>query len=168
MLSLPLYMGKDIIRFSMERFRQRNWIDSSTEVWPPRSRKSKRNIGRALLIDTGALRRSIRIISSNENSVTVGSSVIYGRVHNDGFNGWQNVKAHRRKKYLTFKAKATSLRTRKTRTVTNRLPAGDTMVAAHRRFMRMPRRRFLGNSQYMRQQIARSIAAEIKKAFVNN
>lgn len=166
MLTLPLIVGKDIVKFTMERFRQRNWIDNSTEIWTKRSAKSKRDNGRALLIDTGTLRRSIRVISSDENSVTVGSSTLYGQIHNDGFNNWQSVKAHKRKKYLVFKAKATSLKTKKTRKVTSKLHTGDIEVAAHRRFMRMPRRRFLGNSQFMKQQISRSIAAEIKKAFV--
>lgn len=107
LLTLPIKVGDTAILYTKQRFAQANWIDHRVESWRPRKAvtkwgKTKRNKGRALLVDTGRLRRSIRIMGKTSSSVTIGSDVPYASVHNDGFRGSvsQRVKAHTRKKQL--------------------------------------------------------------------
>lgn len=80
LLTLPVKIGDTAVLFSKQRFAQANWIGNGTEQWRKRKSfgkwgKTKRNKGRALLVDTGRLRRSIRIMSKIAYSITIGSDV---------------------------------------------------------------------------------------------
>lgn len=135
---LPEQIGMIAVNFSKQRFVEQNWKDKLPEAWAARRRKrrggAKRQNG-AILVDSGRLKRSIRIISTTTVSVTIGTDVPYAQIHNDGFNGTQSVKAHTRK---------------------------GRNVRAHTRKMQMPRRRFLGESQAMNTEIENFIINQIK------
>lgn len=156
---LPEKIGTVIVNWSKNRFRFQNWVDGGDYPWKPRKRGAKRNAGRAILISSGRLRRSIRIIRTGKNSVTVGSDVPYAGVHNDGFEGDVSVKAHKRQKY--GRVDVYSIKTQMKRRVRGEQGKGD--VKAHTRHMNMPRRRFLGESKNMTDVIIRTIEAEFKK-----
>lgn len=150
-MTLPIKIGDTAVLFSKQRFAQSNWIDNRVEYWKPRQARTRwgrtpRNKGRALLVDTGRLRRSIRIMGKTASSVTIGSDVSYAKAHNDGFRGSvaQRVSSHLRRKPS----------------------GGTTTVQAHDRTIqqKLPRRRFIGQSQYLTKQINRLIASEIQKA----
>ena len=114
------------------------------EPWQRRTRKrrggEKRQKG-AVLVDSGRLKRSIRITSVTKTSVTIGTDVEYAKIHNDGFDGVQSVRAH----------------TRKTKNKTQN-------VRAHTRKMKMPQRRFLGESAELERLITEFIENELKTA----
>ena len=166
---IPKRAGIVAVNFSKQRFVQQNWIDGRSKSWAKRktSRGSKSRNRGAVLIDSGRLKRSIRIVSATTNRVVIGTDVPYAQAHNDGFRGTITVKAHIRRKFKTSK-KGTgifSVKTRKERTRTTREATGtETEVKSYRRKLSIPQRQFLGNSAELARQIERNIAAEINKA----
>lgn len=153
--NLPSKVGTLAVNFTKQRFREQSWIDTATEPWRRRRPGAKRNRGRALLVNTGRLRRGNRIIKVGPLSVTIGNDVPYAAAHNYGFNGVVSIPAHTRKK--------TKKGTPRKKTVVSVI--GEIPVKAHTRKMNMPRRRFMGRSMYLNNQIGRLITAEINKIF---
>lgn len=142
--SLPKRVSVLAVNFSKERFVKQNWIDSSTEEWRPRSRKrrgGKRRQRGAVLVDSGRLKRSIRVISISKNKIVIGTAVPYAQAHNDGVNAMVTVKPHsRRRNGKTYQ------------------------VRAYSRRMFLPRRRFLGDSKELTKRLENLIISEIEKA----
>ncbi len=176
-LTLPYKAGVLMVAFSKDRFKYQNWLDNYPEAWVPRKKnskwggKKKNNSGRALLVQSGRLRRSIQIFSTTGNSVTIGSDVPYASVHNDGYRMGQiqQVATYTRKRFIKAR-KGTgvySIKTRKEGMKTVSTLASEIQVAAHTRRVdqRIPRRRFMGESKYLTMQISRMIEAEMMKIF---
>lgn len=138
--TLPNQIGTVAVNFAKQRFVSQNWHDTTAEPWDPRKRNrrggEKRQKG-AILVDSGRLKRSIRIVSTTTATVTIGTDVPYAQIHNDGFDGDQSVRAHSRK--------------------------GRT-VRAHTRHMEMPRRRFLGDSAELTRLLTEFITNELNFA----
>jgi phage gpG-like protein len=101
MRSLPRIIGVAARNFYMDSFRRQGYIDNSYSRWQPRKavgkKRSSRSDGRALLVNSGALRRSLRIVT-NPSSVIIESNLPYAEVHNEGgtISGNVGVKAHAR------------------------------------------------------------------------
>lgn len=126
--------GKKALRFIDDNFRKQSW-----EGIPWKRRKGgKRNIGRALLIDKGTLRRGTNFKAST-GQVMVYNYVKYAKAHNNGFTGIVAVKAHNRRLFGKFKQ--SSVATHKSSS--KRLEKGTTHVKAFNRNMRLPRRQFM-------------------------
>lgn len=66
-------------------FRKQGFDDKVVEKWKPRKKADKR-AGRAILVKTGDLRRSIIRHPENRKalSVKISTDLIYAKVHNDG------------------------------------------------------------------------------------
>ncbi len=146
---LPARAATEAVNFSKERFRAQNWVDNRTDTWKRRKTvrgETTRRAGRALLVDTGRLRRSIRKIRVTNVSATIGTDAPYAQAHNDGFRGKvnQRVRAHSR---TTAKGKTSK-------------------VKAHSRSIKLniPRRRFIGASAQLEKNLARMMTLEIKRA----
>jgi phage gpG-like protein len=61
--------------------------DDSKGGWAPRLSNAKRNTGRAILVDTGALRRSIGVIKATFKEIVIASTGIpYAKRHNEGLS----------------------------------------------------------------------------------
>ncbi|MCR4561253.1 MAG: phage virion morphogenesis protein [Bacteroidales bacterium] len=134
---MPEQIGMLAVNFSKQRFVEQNWLYTSPQPWKERKRKRRGGKARqngAVLVDSGRLKRSIRIISTTPLSVTIGTDVPYAQIHNDGFSGVQSVKAHTRK---------------------------GKNVRAHRRKMKMPKRKFIGNSAALMLEIEKFIMEQI-------
>lgn len=136
------------VNFSKDRFRAGNWVNHSTEPWPKRKQgwvKDKRK-GRALLVDSARLMRSIRKVRVTSNEAEIGTDVKYASVHNFGFRGQVN---------------------QKVRSFERRTKRGKTTVKAHTRIInqKIPRRQFIGTSAILDGQITRMMTAEITKSF---
>ncbi|MXV38547.1 hypothetical protein GO491_07640 [Flavobacteriaceae bacterium Ap0902] len=118
------------VRFSKQRFIQKNWIDTTPKPWQPRKRKDSGK----LMVKSGRLKRSIREISRTAASITIGTDVPYARIHNEGgiVRETVQIKAHTRK-----------------RSARQRRGSGDIKVKAHSRQMnvRIPPRPFIGESK---------------------
>ena len=83
--SLPKVLGNEAVNFSLDRFRNQNWIGDSTEPWKPRQSNRKKDSGKAILVQSGRLRRAIGVISTGPGRVVIGvQGVPYARIHNYG------------------------------------------------------------------------------------
>lgn len=165
-LTLPVKAGAVMVSFSKQRFREQAWADNATEPWKRRRSTGKRDAGRALLIKTGRLRRSIRVVRYGNHSVTIGSDVPYAAAHNNGFRGVLSIAAHKRKRFGKEKidtGKLTKKGRPKKKTVIKVI--GEIDVKAHERHVNIPRRRFMGSSQYLNRQLGRLIGAEVNRIF---
>ena len=143
--ALPARVATLAVNFSKERFIKQNWHDASQEPWEKRRgrrRGGDRRQGGAVLVDSGRLKRSIRVISANKEQIIIGTDVPYAEIHNEGFEGQQNVRSHQR-------------RSRTGRVYT---------VRAYTRRMSMPERRFLGESQELANRIENLMETELSKA----
>lgn len=179
MSQLPYKVGVLMVAWSKDRFKYQNWIDTYPAAWPGRSRKkpwtnkgkAPNNSGRALLVKTGQLRRSIRIVATTANSVTIGSDLPYARVHNEGqrMRFVQNVRLFVRmnKKNNRFSVVRGKEGKRSSQIRFTQNASGISHVKAHTRRMNyiMPERRFMGESKFLSMQIGRLITAEINKIF---
>lgn len=80
-------IGNIAINEAKTNFKRQGFIDRSVKRWKPRKRKDKNPKIRAILVKSGALRRSIRRISVSNKRVTIGSQgkpAVYAGVHNAG------------------------------------------------------------------------------------
>jgi phage gpG-like protein len=148
----PEMAAIEAVNFSKERFVRKNWVDRTVTKWKPRkpspewhSEEQKKAAARgSLMVKSGRLKRSIRKLNVTRNSVTIGTDVPYAETHNEGaeINTTVNVKTHSRK--------------RKGREET---------VKAHRRKrkIKIPERRFIGESAILMRRIERFVQREINE-----
>ena len=154
---LPVLAAQDAVNFFQDSFRRQAWIGDTTEPWPARkSDKTRRDAGRAILVKSGRLKRSVRKIKADWDAVIVGTSLPYAKAHNEGLNEQVQVKTHVRK-----------VSSRNTRVSTGgrrsqRTSTGIAFVSGHNRKMRMPRRQFLGESQWLNRKIERTIIRQLR------
>jgi len=89
-------MGTDAKNHFVKSFRNQGFEDDSIQRWQPRkneisggiTRVRRKSLGsRAILVKTGDLRRSVRVISKSYRSIVVGSDLPYAQIHNDGLYG---------------------------------------------------------------------------------
>lgn len=158
---LPVLVANEMVNFTKERFAAQSWLGSRVEPWQKRKAK-KDNNGRAILVKSGRLKRSPRPITKGDMA-GVGIDVPYAQIHNDGFKGMVQVKAHTRKR-----SKAQRIATIKTIKPLSGINAGkaigQTQVKAHGMRMNMPRRRFVGPSEFMMRRLKRVAGAYLLKS----
>lgn len=151
--NFPTVAGAEAVNHFLDAFRNQSWEGTA---WPPRSARTsaRSNRGRALLVDSGRLRRSVRVVETRSGYVRVGTDVPYAKIHNEGGPATMNqsVSAHRRRAHV---------RRRQGREI--QVAAHD--VAAHSRTVRivMPRRQFMGNSPALERKIQAAAEKIIKK-----
>lgn len=171
MIYAPKMLANDALNFFLDRFKDQAWIGYSREPWLPRKKQSRwsktpRNKGRAILIDRGRLRRSIRITMVQSMMARIGTDVPYAAAHNNGLRlGFiQQVKSYERKLTKLGIVATKSLKTR-TNIKFGRVQTGKTRVRAHTRKidMKLPKRQYMGKSPYLAKQLSRRLLAEIKK-----
>lgn len=148
-------IGNAVVNNALENFEKQAY---SNNPWP--KRKGKQDSSRALLVKSGTLRRSIRVISSSPTSVIVGSDVPYARVHNDG--GTINQKARSetfvRNRYARGKKKGFFKK--------GTTPGQGFSFKASS--YNMPQRRFLGVNVQLYKEIRTIIKTEFEKEFPNS
>ena len=159
-------LGRLVVNFSMQRFRDQNWLDVSPDKWQQRKR-SRGSTGRdrgAILVDTGRLRRSVRIVSLSGYNVIVGSDVPYAKMHNEGSNETITVPAHQRQLSTRVVERYTT-KTGNERSRTTRQATGTVAdVKEHTRKQNMPARTFLAPSHAL----AYDLEKEIAETFFQN
>jgi phage gpG-like protein len=81
-------IGNSAKSFFVENFRKQGFDDKNVEKWQPRKKADKR-AGRAILVKTGDLRRSIIRNPANRAalSVKISTDLVYAARHNDGLKG---------------------------------------------------------------------------------
>lgn len=158
----PLLAASEAQNFFLDSFRQQAWMGERTEPWAKRKENAKRNKGRALLVDTGRLKRSIRIKQANWSAVVIASDVPYASVHNEGYRGTQTVGAHGR---TGTRVVATRYKKDGTASKSGRRRVRTSLhqVSVHTRHQNIPRRRFMGNSPFLDARIQRTFLRELSK-----
>lgn len=142
---LPQRVATLAVNFSKERFVKQNWHDEHAEPWQKRKHNRRGGANRqrgAVLVDSGRLKRSIRIVSVSKDRIVIGTDVPYAEIHNEGFEGLQNVRSHRRR---SKRGKVYTVRT-------------------YSRRMSMPERRFIGESAELARLIEELMVTELTKA----
>lgn len=154
---LPNEIAATAVNFSKERFRDQAWLDKTKEPWKPRARRRKGGAKKSqtLLVNTGRLKRGMRKISATQDSVIIGNDVPYAQIQNDGgvIEGTATVNEYTKREYQ---------RKRKGRKETVR----SHKVGSHTRKMKIkiPSRRFIGNSYTLERRLYLLIASRFAKA----
>lgn len=154
---LPNEIAAVAVNFSKERFRDQAWLDKTKEPWKPRARRRKGGAKKSqtLLVNTGRLKRGVRKITANENVVIIGNDAPYAQIQNDGgtIEGSATVKQYTKKEFQRHrKGRKETVRSHK--------------VGSHTRKMKIkiPSRRFIGNSYTLERRLYLLIASRYAKA----
>jgi len=159
---LPGMLGNEAVNFFTDSFRSQGWLGNRFELW--KKRRSKKGVGRSILIKSGRLKRATRITSNSGGVVKIGNDTPYARAHNEGFRGQVNVKAHTRNIYTKTKIVTGKLTKRgKERMKTINTISGIIEVKAHTKRMNFPIRKFMGESPYLTLRVKRISQAELNK-----
>ena len=151
MVRMPALLGNEAVNFVLDNFKLQGFMGATFQPWLKRKNPTKwgqapKRNGRAVLIDTGQLRRSIRIVRTTADSVLIGTDDPKAKAHNEGLKIGliQKVGSYERKGVA--KKKVT--------------------VKEHTRRINqnIPKRQFIGDSPYLRTRLSRIIQVEIMKA----
>ena len=85
----PRIIANNSLNWFLKGFRKSGGqTDDSKSGWEARQPSAKRNAGRGILVDTGALRRSIKVFKANFKEIIIGTTGIpYANRHNEGLKG---------------------------------------------------------------------------------
>lgn len=142
---IPRIAGNEAVSFFKSSFRKQGWHDSVIKPWTARKRTGTRQTdSRAILVKSGALKRSIKIERYSTRGVIISSELPYSRIHNEGgsINSNASVRAHAR-----------------------RIKGGRTNVRSHSRKMstHIPQRKFMGQSNTLDNIIINSLERRLRQ-----
>lgn len=140
---MPRLIGNAAVSMVNQNFRDAGWRDGGLKPW----KKTKRQMGKGkgsqylpLHSSREHLSRSTQYKKTGPGEVTISNPVPYASVHNDGFEGNVNVKAHKR---TISKGNKYSVRT-------------------FSRRMYIPQRQFMGESRELNEKIENIIRNTFK------
>jgi len=164
---LPTIIGNEVVNYSLDSFKKQAWDGSA---WKPRKPTAKRNKKRALLVDTGRLRRSIRIRKLGKNFVIVGSNVPYAPAHNQGatFHETVTVSSFTRKSPRTVRKNVTNAKGKTSKRKVKNEKKGTHSVSSHQIKMNttIPQRQFLGKSKILDARVKKAINNHLKNTSI--
>jgi len=155
------------VNFSKERFREQAWLDSTKTKWKPRAQRRKGGAKKSqtLLVDKGRLKRSIRKIHADENSIIIGTDVPYAQIQNDGGTIEKTVTVKSfNKKSFNKKAYSRERKGRKESVRSHNVKAHSIKSHSRKMNVTIPSRRFIGNSYTLQRRIYLLIASRFAKA----
>lgn len=147
--NLTKLVGNEAVNFAKDNFRKQGFEEFPGRVrkWKKRRGGAPRDKGRAILVDTGKGKRSIRVGQTTPTTVKIVTDTDYMQAHNDGLRiqGTARVRAHQR------------------RTRTGKV----TTVRAHTRQVnfQMPKRQFIGPSDELNRRVNKRYQLELIKVF---
>lgn len=144
---MPRLIGNVAVSMVNQNFRDAGWRDGGLKPW----KKTKRQMGKGkgsqylpLHSSREHLSRSTQYKKTGPGEVTISNPVPYASVHNDGFEGNVNVKAHKR-------------------TISKGKNKGNKYsVRAFSRRMYIPQRQFMGESRELNEKIENIIRNTFK------
>lgn len=144
---MPRLIGNAAVSMVNQSFRDAGWRDGGLKPW----KKTKRQMGKGkgsqylpLHSSREHLSRSTQYKKTGPGEVTISNPVPYASVHNDGFEGNVNVKAHKR-------------------TISKGKNKGNKYsVRAFSRRMYIPQRQFMGESRELNEKIENIIRNTFK------
>lgn len=154
----PRLVGNTAVNFFRSNFDKQGWQGEHFEKWQPRKRENRRSLGKPILTDTGALKRSISVKSTTPIEVVVGTGgeIPYARIHNEGGTIKQAPRSDNFVRNRVKKGRGKGRFKRGTK------PGQG--FSFGERTITMPKRQFMGDSPVLRQQIKDMAIKEIKKA----
>lgn len=163
--SFPVIAANIAVNFFQDSFKKQAWVDRSATRWVKRKDQSRKNKGRAILVLTGRLKRSIRVKRATWSMVQVSSDVPYAKAHNEGVKGIQYVKPGKRQATRKARVKGSygKLGDEIKKSRSNRILGARTNTKAFARKQNIPKRQFMGNSNALNNKIDREFARRIMK-----
>jgi phage gpG-like protein len=81
-----ILIGNEAKNFFVSSWRKQGFENQTIDHWKPRKKETKRSIGRAILVKSGDLRRSIvrEPVNKSQLSVKISTDLDYAKVHNEG------------------------------------------------------------------------------------
>lgn len=179
-------VGNTAKNFFVENFRKQGFDDKTVEKWKKREKKERKGrgskksaselgtvrsvkAGRAILVQTGDLRRSIiRVPNRSALNVKIQTDLPYAKIHNEG--GIINKAGFTGVMY--YREVSTNLATRRTqkrfasttgRKATRATHAMEINVGAHT--INMPKRQFIGDSYNLNEKVKAVIVKRLDKVF---
>ncbi len=159
--TFPSKAGDVTLRFINGNFRAGGFQGATFKKW----KKSKGTT----LVKTGDL-RSANYYTSQQGQVTIKNNMPYAKVHNEGFKGTINIKAHSRNTYGKTKVgtgKFNKNGTERTKTLTHK--TGQNSVKAHTRKVDIKQRQFMpidkNDSPVLNNAIQREVAKDLNNIF---
>lgn len=154
----PANAGKIAVRFINGNFRAQGWQGSIFQKWKPNRRKG------TILVKTGRGRRGTSY-NTQPAQVRVYNDVDYMAVHNSGFKGTVQVRAHRRRVMGKQKVGTGlfSIKTQKERKKTISTVKTVGTVQAHSRKMNIPKRKFMPTSLQDSPVLANALRRELTR-----
>jgi phage gpG-like protein len=173
--------------FFVDSFRKQGWDDQSVQKWQKRKKTERKGrgkyakgedgkrdknsvrsvkSGRAILVKTGDLRRSIKRNPANRAalSIKISTDLDYAKIHNDGGNVVQYVKPHRRfvDQGDTMGTGVFNIKSRKEKQAKVKVKQD---VKGFSRKVRMPKRQFMGDSYNLNEKVKAVIVKRLDKIF---
>lgn len=150
---LPRMVGQVAVNFSKDNFRRQGFLDGGrVNKWKKR-KYDNGNQGKALLTQSSRLKKSVAIIRASPSEIVIGTrGVPYGNIHNEGGKVRQTV-TNKQRAFFWAKYKASGNEMYKRMAMSSKLE------------IRIPRRKFMGDSTDLQQQMARKIKLELIKIF---
>ncbi len=154
---LPRKVGITANTFFKENFRKQGFDDGGVRKWEPRKRTRRR--GRGVLMDTGRLRRSIRVLQRSPGRVVIGTKDIpYAVIHNEGGIVRPRVTPKMRKwawaMYYANKGTAEAA-----------FYKNLALTKKTRLTIRIPKRQFIGNSRTLDRKVKEVIMQDLPRFF---
>lgn len=88
---LSTALARTAENFFKDNFRKQGFLDESLEAWAKRAKN--KDAGRAILVKTGFLRRSIKAVKVTDNHIRIQSNAKYATYHNEGIG-------HKKRKFV--------------------------------------------------------------------
>lgn len=142
----------------VKSFRDGGFTDENLVHWQKRKR-GRDNQGRAILVKTGRLKRSIVANKIGRYAVRISSNLPYAKIHNDG--GIINKKERSHTLNFSSKGRFQIQRTKRQRNETSY--SQKVNIAAHT--IKMPKRQFVGYSGVLSRKIATKLDKKIQAIF---
>ena len=157
---LPGLVGAEVLESIDQNFRSESFFG---QAWEPR-KVEKGNDGRAILVQTGRLRRSFKLENSGL-TITIFTDVPYAEIHNEGgiISGTANVAEYTRNQYEMNEVSKPGSKKEKWKKETT----GSHTVRAHTREVNLtiPQRQFMGEHPELDNRIKTLLVNEISPIF---
>jgi phage gpG-like protein len=148
----PREVGVIVVNHFKDNFVKQGFDDFGIDPWAKRKKDRGSDIGRAILVKSGRLKNSIRVVRADTTEIVVGTDVSYARVHNDGLQVTQAARSE------TFN---------RNRSTNGKFSKGTKKGAGFtfkERNFKMPKRQFMGDSGHLNQTVDSWYTSNIQKA----
>lgn len=153
---LPKAAGNTALNLFKDSWRRGGFIDRRLERWPKRKPQAGRN-SRALLVKSGALRRSLRMRAGTDY-FEIYSESKYAKAHNEGATITQKVTDRQRRYFWAMYYKELKYKGASQASVWKGMALSDTLV------IKIPKRQFMGESWLLEQRIVKHLELALEHA----